>query len=73
MSEGRTFRYTNGEIDILWRPNLCWHTGVCVKMLPNVYFPKESPWCKPMNATTEQLKAQIEKCPSGALSYVVRE
>ena len=61
--------YTNGEIVIIWQPKLCTHAGVCVKMLPKVYNPKERPWVKPENATTDQLIAQIEKCPSGALSY----
>ena len=42
-------------------------------MLPKVYNPKERPWVKPENATTAQLIAQIEKCPSGALSYHMAE
>ena len=65
--------YTNGEIVIIWQPKLCVHAGVCVKMLPKVYNPKERPWVKPENATTAQLIAQIKKCPSGALSYRIAE
>lgn len=61
--------YSNGEITIIWKPQLCQHAGVCVKMLPMVYNPAKKPWIEPMNATTEQLKDQISKCPSGALSY----
>ena len=34
-----------------------------------VYHPKEKPWITAENATTEELIAQIKKCPSGALSY----
>jgi len=37
--------------------------------LPQVYNPKERPWVKIENATTDELIAQINKCPSGALSY----
>ena len=33
-----------------------------------VYNPKEKPWIKPENATSEELIAQVAKCPSGALS-----
>ena len=29
--------YTNGEIVIVWQPELCTHAGICVKMLPQVY------------------------------------
>ncbi len=64
-----THEYTNGEITILWKPKLCIHAGVCVKMLPRVYNPKDRPWIKPESAKTDELKLQISKCPSGALSY----
>jgi predicted GNAT family acetyltransferase/uncharacterized Fe-S cluster protein YjdI len=61
--------YSNGEITIVWEPSQCQHAGICVKMLPEVYKPKEKPWINQYNASTEQLKDQIAKCPSGALSY----
>ncbi|WP_108423039.1 (4Fe-4S)-binding protein [Flagellimonas amoyensis] len=61
--------YPNGEISVVWKPELCQHAGICVKMLPKVYNPKEKPWIKVENATTDELKHQISKCPSGALSY----
>lgn len=60
--------YSNGEITIVWQPNKCIHSGVCVKTLPKVYNPKERPWIKPENATTQELIDQVAKCPSGALS-----
>lgn len=65
-------RYTNGELTVVWKPKLCIHAGECVKALPQVYNPKEKPWIKAENATTEELKAQIRKCPSGALSYELK-
>jgi len=61
--------YSNGEITILWKPKTCIHAAECVKRLPNVYKPKEKPWITIENATNEELKVQIEACPSGALSY----
>ena len=61
--------YSNGELTIIWQPDKCIHSGICVKMLPTVYKPGERPWITCGNATTEQLIAQIDKCPSGALSY----
>lgn len=63
-----THEYPNGEITILWKPNLCIHAGVCVKTLSKVYNPKARPWIKIENATTQELKDQVAKCPSGALS-----
>lgn len=66
---GKKIEYSNGELTIIWQPDLCQHSGICVKTLPQVYNPKESPWVKIENATTDELIAQINKCPSGALSY----
>lgn len=65
----KKIEYSNGEITIVWQPHLCQHVGVCTRMLPEVYRPQERPWVKPLNATTEQLIVQIDRCPSGALSY----
>lgn len=62
-------RYSNGEITIVWRPELCIHAGVCVRTLPRVYNVNARPWITPENATTEELIAQIERCPSKALTY----
>ncbi len=61
--------YTNGELTIVWKPKTCIHAGVCVKMLPKVYQPKEKPWIIMENASTKELKEQIDQCPSGALGY----
>lgn len=61
--------YSNGEITIVWQPELCIHAGICVKMLPNVYHPRERPWVQIENATTEELITQVNECPSGALSF----
>lgn len=69
----KVLEYSNGEITILWKPDLCQHAGICVKTLPAVYNPKERPWIKSENATTEELIEQINRCPSGALSYRVNK
>lgn len=60
--------YSKDEITILWKPEKCIHSGICVKTLPHVYNPKEKPWIKPQNASSEELIKQVSKCPSGALS-----
>ena len=61
--------YSNKEITVVWQPKICQHAGICVKSLPNVYKPKEKPWITIENASTDELKKQISKCPSGALSF----
>lgn len=61
--------YSNGELTIIWQPELCCHSGVCWQTLPKVYRPQERPWIRIENATTAELIDQINRCPSGALSY----
>ncbi|MGK0390156.1 MAG: putative Fe-S cluster protein YjdI [Maribacter sp.] len=73
MAKGTKKEYTNGELTIVWQPTKCIHSGVCVKTLPNVYDPKAKPWISIENASTEELKSQVTKCPSGALSYYMNE
>jgi len=73
MEKDIKLKYTNGEVTIVWKPKLCIHSGVCVRTLPKVYRPKERPWIKIEHATTEEIKAQISKCPSGALSYFMND
>ena len=61
--------YTNGDLTVVWKPRLCIHSEICVKTLPEVYKPDEKPWIQAENASVDELVSQIEKCPSGALTY----
>lgn len=69
MEKNSIIKYSNDEITINWQPKKCQHAAVCVDSLPKVYNPDASPWIAIKNATTEELKSQINKCPSGALSF----
>jgi uncharacterized Fe-S cluster protein YjdI len=68
-----TKHYTNGEVTIVWKSALCTHSANCVKGLPEVFKPRESPWITPDASTTENIIEQVKKCPSGALSYFMNE
>ncbi len=61
--------YSKGDLTVIWKPKTCIHAAECVKRLPEVYKPDEKPWIQLENATADELKAQIDACPSGALSY----
>ena len=74
MEEKRIIKkYRNKDLTILWEPKKCIHAAICVKELPGVYDPNAKPWIKPENASIDALKAQIDKCPSGALMYEKNE
>lgn len=63
-----TKRYSNGEVTVIWKPDLCKHTGICARGLPRVFNPRRVPWIELEHADTATIVAQVEKCPSGALS-----
>jgi len=65
--------YSNGEVTIVWRAELCTHSANCVKGLPTVFQPKEKPWIKQNEATSEEIINQIKKCPSGALTFYLNK
>jgi len=60
--------YSNGEITVLWQPDVCIHCGDCARSLPGVFQPGEKPWVKIDGADSEVIKGQVAQCPSGALS-----
>ena len=64
--------YSTDEITIIWKPGKCIHAAVCAKTLPRVYKPGEKPWINLEQATTDELVDQIDGCPSGALSYELK-
>ena len=70
MRDNVTKKYSNGEITVVWKPGLCIHSTNCWKGLGSVFKPNERPWVQMDGATSEQIMAQVEKCPSGALSYI---
>jgi uncharacterized Fe-S cluster protein YjdI len=69
----KTFKYTNGEVTVVWKPDLCIHSGNCARGLSEVFKPREKPWINIDGATSEKIIEQVKKCPSGALSYLRNE
>ena len=69
----KSFKYSNGEVTIVWQPELCFHSGRCFRGLPDVFKPKEKPWIIPEGSTTEKIIVQVKRCPSGALSYFMND
>lgn len=65
----KTKEYSNGEVTVIWKPEICIHSGICVKGLGDVFNPKETPWIKIDAATTSAIVKQVKACPSGALGY----
>lgn len=61
-------RFKKENLEIVWDESKCIHAGICVKMLPKVYRPEETPWIHTDFASKEELVNQVSQCPSGALT-----
>lgn len=62
-----THRYTNGEVTVEWRPELCKHAARCATQLPQVFNPAAKPWINMDGATSKEIAEQVARCPTGAL------
>lgn len=65
--------YTNGEVTVIWKPDLCTHSANCVNGLGEVFNPQARPWVNMQGATSQRIIAQVETCPSGALSFIIND
>jgi putative redox protein len=61
--------YANDEITVVWKPELCQHSTRCWTQLPEVFDYKKRHWINPDGASSEKIIEQVNKCPSGALSF----
>ncbi len=64
----KTHHYSNREITVVWKPDVCIHSAICFKGLAGVFDPRRKPWIDMTQAETQQIIEQVKKCPSGALS-----
>lgn len=67
MSGKRLQTYESDGIVVTYDPNICIHSGVCVRTLREVFDPKLKRWVRPENADPAAVAAAVAKCPSGAL------
>jgi len=59
--------YRGKEVDVSFDPEVCIHSGNCVRGLPPVFDTKRRPWIDPDGASADEVVAQVKRCPSGAL------
>lgn len=64
--------YEAAEITVTFDPDVCIHSGDCVRGLPDVFDIKRKRWIRPELQNPDVVAQQVERCPSGALQYVRR-
>ncbi|MBS1512317.1 MAG: (4Fe-4S)-binding protein [Bacteroidetes bacterium] len=68
----KKIKYSNDDITVVWKPELCKHSGRCVTQLPKVFDLKAHPWVNINGADKQAIIDQVAKCPTGALSVQVK-
>ena len=64
----RVKEYSNEDLTVIWKPDVCILAKICWKGLLHVFNPQNRPWINMKGASSQLLKKQVEACPSGALS-----
>jgi len=63
--------YKNDAVIVRFDPRVCIHSAVCVGGLASVFDVGKRPWINVEAASAEAIVEQIQKCPSGALSFEI--
>ena len=64
--------YEGKDVTVTFDAEICQHAAECVRGLPEVYDTKKRPWIDPDGAPADAVRAQVGRCPSGALQIQER-
>lgn len=65
--------YAGAGIVVTFDGKLCQHCSECARGLPEVFDTRQRPWINPDNAEASAVAAVVDRCPSGALQYTLKE
>lgn len=61
--------FSNDDITVTYNPCACIHAEKCAKELSEVFRTSVIPWINLDGTETKRIIKQINRCPSGALTY----
>lgn len=65
--------YSSKDLTVTYNPSCCINAGLCFRNLSEVFRTTVIPWIDLEGAEKEKIIAQIKKCPSGALKYLLHQ
>ena len=66
-------KYNGNKVDVYFNKDLCTHAGYCVKGDHEVFNLDRKPWILPDDEKTDKIVEIIDKCPSNALKYKLKD
>ena len=73
MADNKLHSYSGKDFTVTYEKEACTHAAVCVKTLPLVFNPKNTPWVNTEAASKDEIQEMIKNCPSGALQFQSKE
>lgn len=73
MTEANTFDYPGQDVDVTWDRRLCIHIGECGRAQGELFVAGRKPWCQPDAISLAVVVDVVERCPTGALTYQVKD
>ena len=65
--------YENDDIIVFWKPDLCEHAAECIRANGRVFDVSRRPWVDLSQAPATEIAEIIDRCPSGALKYILKK
>lgn len=69
----KEYTYESDEVKVTYDVKRCIHAKECVKGLSKVFDPDKRPWIQPENASATEIRSTVERCPTGALHYEMKD
>lgn len=65
--------FRGDKMDIFWDRRLCIHVEECVRAEGSLFVEGRRRWCKPNESTVKDAVDIIRRCPTGALTFKLKE
>jgi uncharacterized Fe-S cluster protein YjdI len=62
--------FSNGDVTVYWKSELCIHSANCLIRLPEVFNSKRKPWINIHASSSKEIMKTVDTCPSRALTYL---
>ena len=73
MSNKKIYEFPGDNVNVSWNGRLCIHIAECGQAKGDLFVSGRQPWCQPDLVGVNDVKEVVERCPSGALAYQVKD